>query len=195
MSDKVNRRDQVKELIEKGTMTKQQIAAAIDVSPASVSSQMTYLRWMGHFIKYDDNKILSFCTEDEYNAWQEDLTAKRKTTSANARTPEEQAKATHTTIKRQESQLTNWQTKKEAIEKDLAEEPEDEELLELLAEADANIVLLTIKLKRNKAKAEELPEYIPEEESSDDDDDTGTTDDASEDDDDAAETGEEEDLM
>lgn len=160
MAEKINRREQVRELIQKGTMTKQEIAEEIDVSSASVSSQMTYLRWMGNFIKYDSDKILSFCTEEEYNEWQEELAANRKTKSASTRTPEEQAEATHKAIKRQNVQLGNWGKKLEAITRDLQTEPEDDELLELELEANANITLLKIKIRRNEAKAEQLPEYV-----------------------------------
>lgn len=173
MAEKPNRREQVKEMIKRGNMTKAAIAEEIGVSAASVSSQMTYLRWMGKFIKYDENKILTFCTEEEYNAWQEELAANRKSKAASTRTPEEQAEATHKAIKRQETQLANWRKKMEAITKDLQADPEDDELLELEEEAEANITLLKIKIKRNEAKAEELPDYVEEaEEDADDADDT-----------------------
>lgn len=161
---KLDRRGQVKSLIEEATHTKAEIADKIGVSQASVSSQMTYLRWMGNFIKYDEDKILSFCTEEEYEAWQAELQAKRKTKSTAARTPEEQAKAVAQAIERQEKQLENWEKKLVQITADLQAEPEDEELLELEAEASANITLLKLKIKRNAVKAEELPEVPDEEE-------------------------------
>jgi hypothetical protein len=159
---KLDRRGQVKSLIEEACHTKAEIADKIGVSQASVSSQMTYLRWMGNFIKYDADKILSFCTEEEYEAWQAELQANRKTKSTAARTPEEQAKAVAQAIERQEKQLENWEKKLAQITADLQAEPEDDELLELEAEANANITLLQLKIKRNAVKAEELPD-IPEE--------------------------------
>jgi len=155
-----NRREQVAELIEEGAHTKAEIAEALDISPASVSSQMTYLRWMGHFIKYDDNKVLSFCSEDEHAAWQAELAANRKGKTS-ARTPEEQAEATYNTIQRQETQLSNWQKKLAQIEADIQDDPEDEQLDEFKREAEANITLLEIKLSRNRAKQEDLPDYEP----------------------------------
>lgn len=159
---KVNRREQVRELINAAIYTKAQISDMIEVSSASVSSQMTYLRWMGNFIRYDADKILSFCTEEEYNAWQAELEANRKTKSTAARSPEEQAVAVAKAIDRQEKQLVTWEKKLEQITADLQAEPDDDELLELEAEANANITLLKIKVKRNYAKAEELPD-VPDE--------------------------------
>jgi predicted transcriptional regulator len=160
----MNRREQVAELIKEGTHTKAEIAEMLDVSPASVSSQMTYLRWMGNFIKYDENKVLTFCTEDEYNDWQEELAANRKTKTS-ARTPEEQAEATYKAIERQETQLSTWQKKLAQIESDIADDPDDAQLDEFKREAEANITLLEIKISRNKVKQEDLPDYEPPAES------------------------------
>lgn len=161
---KPNRREQVRELIEQGVYTKAQIAEMIGVSSASVSSQMTYLRWMGNHIRYDKEKILSFCTEEEYNNWQAELEANRKSKSTAARTPEEQAKAVAKAIERQTKQLATWNKKLEQITADLQAEPDDEELLEYEAEANANITLLEIKIKRNNAKAADLPDVPDEDE-------------------------------
>ena len=164
---KPNRREQVKGMIEQGEFTKAQIAEELSVSAASVSSQMTYLRWMGNFIKYDADKILTIVTEEEHVAWQEELAANRKSTSVSNKTPEEQAEAVFKTIERQNSSLTTWTKKAEKVEVDLIDEPDDEELLELKAEADANVVLLGIKIKRNERKAADLPDYVPVEETAD----------------------------
>ena len=163
---KVNRREQVSALITAGIHTKAEISEKIGVSAASVSSQMTYLRWMKNFIKYDENKILSFCTEEEYNDWQAAMEANRKTKSTAARTPVEQAAAVAQAIERQEKQLENWGKKLEQIVAALVAEPEDAELQELELEANANIVLLKIKIKRNQVKALELP-AVPDEEAPD----------------------------
>jgi biotin operon repressor len=157
---KMNRREEVAELIKEGTHTKAEIAEKLEVSPASVSSQMTYLRWMGNFITYDENKVLSFCDEETHIAWKADLEANRKT-KASARTPEEQAEATYNAIAKQTTQLANWRKKLDQIEKDLVEEPEDAQLDEFKREAEANITLLEIKISRNEVKAIDLPDYTP----------------------------------
>ena len=156
----LNRREQVKELIEGGNMTKAQIAEQLGVSAASVSSQMTYLRWMGNFIKYDENKILSLVSEEAYNAWQAELAANRTTKTASNKTPEEQALAVSKAIDRQTVSLANWNKKLEKVETDLIDEPDDDELLELQSEATANITLFEIKIKRNQRKAATLPDVV-----------------------------------
>jgi hypothetical protein len=156
----MNRREQVAELIKEGTYTKAEIAEMLEVTTASVSSQMTYLRWMGNFIKYDENKVLSFCTEDEYNSWKEELEANRKTKTS-ARTPEEQAEAVYNAIQRQEVQLANWRKKLTQIVDDLQADPDDAQLDEFKREAEANITLLEIKISRNETKQADLPDYEP----------------------------------
>lgn len=157
---KMNRREEVAELIKEGTHTKAEIAELLEVSPASVSSQMTYLRWMGNFIMYDENKILNFCDEETHAAWKAELEANRQT-KASARTPEEQAEATYNATARQQVQLTNWRKKLDQINKDLVEDPEDDQLDEFKREAEANITLLEIKISRNEIKAADLPDYEP----------------------------------
>lgn len=155
----VNRREQVQALIQTGNFTKAEIAAELGVNAPSVSSQMTYLRWMGNFIISDpETKKLRFCTEEEYNAQQELASASRKAKSAGSnKTPQEQANALAATIAKQEKEYAKSVAKVAQIEKDLVDEPGDADLLELLEEAKANEVLLRLKLKRNKAKAAELP--------------------------------------
>jgi len=177
MSEKVNRREQVKELIETGEYTKAEIAAKLEVKDASVSSQMTYLRWMGHFIVADENKKLRFCTEDEYNAQQEVVLANRKAkASTSAKTPQEQADALAKTLKTQRAAYAKAQAKVDQVNADIAEDPDDEELVELKEEADANATLLRIKIKRNEAAAAKLPEPnvvadVPEDDTDPDGDD------------------------
>lgn len=161
----VNRREQVKELIEKGNMTKAEIAEALEVNPASVSSQMTYLRWMGNFIIADpETKALSFCTEEEFEAHQALVKASRKSkASAASKDPQEVANALAKTLKTQRAQYTKALAKCAQVDADIANEPDDLELIELKEEADANATLLRIKIKRNEAKAETLPEPVEEE--------------------------------
>lgn len=155
---KVGKRDLVKAEIKKGTQTKIQIAESLEMSPASVASQMTYLRWMGKFIKYDADKVLSFCTEEEYDAWQDELKANRKTKAVSTKTPQEQANALAKTIKTQNGTMAKWQKKVNDAELALVDEPEDAELLECVEEGEANVTLLKIKIRRNEERASELPE-------------------------------------
>lgn len=158
-----SRQDQVKELIEKGGYTKKAIAEELDVPVNSVSSQLTYLRWKGNNIMTDpETKVLSFVTEEELKAHEDAVKAARaaKASTASAKTPQERANALAVTIKRQETQYASFANKVTQIEADLVDEPEDEELLELLEEAKANETLMRIKIKRNKALAESLPEPV-----------------------------------
>ena len=161
MSDKVNRREQVKELIQAGKYTKAQIAEALEVNPASVSSQMTYLRWMGNFIVADESKVLRFVTEDEYAAHQAIAQANKKVkTGAAAKDPQTRANELAKTITKQVSQLTKMQAKLDQVLADINEDPDDEDLQELMEEASANVTLMQIKIKRNKALAATLPEPV-----------------------------------
>ena len=162
----VNRREQVKELINAGTFTKAEIAEQLDVNPASVSSQMTYLRWMGNFIIADpETKALSFCTEEESNAHQNLIKASRKSkTAAASKDPQETANALAKTLRNQRAQYKKALAKCAQVDADLADEPDDMELIEIKEEADANATLLRIKIKRNEAKAETLPEPVEVEE-------------------------------
>jgi len=160
----IPKRDQVKELIIKGGYTRDKIAKELNMSTASVSSQFTYLRWMGNFITFDDEKILSMVTEAEYNEWVAAKAAKagtKKSAVASTKTPAEQYKALAKTIGVEKKQLTVWEAKLITINKDLAAMPEDSELLEMQAEASAMVVLLSIKVKRNERKLAAMPE--PEE--------------------------------
>lgn len=179
----VNRREQVSELIKTGLYTKAEIAAKLEVNAASVSSQMTYLRWMGNFIIADENKKLSFCTEEEAQAVA--IAAQSNKKAAESKDPQARANALAKTIATQTKQLTAAQAKLNKVNADLAEEPEDEVLIELQAEAAAHVTLLSIKVKRNVAAAAELPEpqevvetpADPDTEGSDDTDGTDGTDD------------------
>jgi len=160
----VPKRDQVKALIEKGGYTREMIANELGMSVASVSSQFTYLRWMGNFIIFDDDKKLSMATEGEFNAWTAAKAAKagtKKTAAASAKTPAEQYKALAKQIGTEKKQLDTWKAKLAVIEKDVAAMPEDAELHEMHAEATAMAVLLNIKVSRNEKKLAAMPE--PEE--------------------------------
>lgn len=158
------KREQVLDMLKEAKWTREEIAEALDMTVASVSSQLTYLRWMGNFIIYDENKILKTVTKEEYEQWMAEKEANKKTRTASTRTPEEQAVALAKTIKTQTKQLANWEEKLVKIQKDLQDMPDDEELLEMLDEANANITLLKIKLRRNKVKQDELPAITTDEE-------------------------------
>lgn len=152
----MSKRDQVLEMLKEGGYTRDEIAQKLDMTTASVSSQFTYLRWMGHFIIYDENRILSLVDQDEYEKWQAEKEKNRKTKSVSTRTPEEQAEALEKTLENQTKQLDNWREKLVKIDADMEKMPNDEELQDMQAEAQANITLLEIKMKRNKAKLESL---------------------------------------
>lgn len=154
----LNKRELVKECIEKGNMTKAEIAEHLEMSAGSVSTQMTYLRWMDHYIMTDpDTKILSFTDKETYEAFEAEKKANRKTKTTAARTPEERAVAIAKTIKTQEGQLAKWKEKESAAAEMLKELPEDENAILNHKEAVAQVALLEVKLVRNKALAAELP--------------------------------------
>lgn len=182
------KREQVLEMLKEGTFTREQIAEKLDMSVASVSSQFTYLRWMGNFITYDENKVVKLATEEEYNAWNAVREANKKTGSSTSKKPAaEQYASLVKTIENQEKQLDTWSLKHLKIEDDLKEMPDDEELLEMYEEAGANLILLKIKLKRNKVKLDAMPvpkdADIVEDMELDDGTDDGADDDGAEDDD------------
>jgi hypothetical protein len=206
MAEEKKRLDQVREMIEAGTYTKAEIAEALDIKPAGVSSQMTYLRWQGNFIKTDaDTKVLSFCTEEEFKAIEADKAARAATrTTASKKTPEEQAAAVAKTIKTQTKQMETWQAKLDEYLKDKAafdETGEGEDIdQDLIDEAEANVTLLRIKIKRNTAKASELPD-APADEAPDadagdtDPEETGTSGDEADDGASESADGSEDDLL
>ena len=166
----VPKRDQVKLLIAKGGYTRDTIAKELGMSVASVSSQFTYLRWMGNFIIFDDDKHLSLVDEATYNAWVAEKAAKagtKKTSASATKTPAEQYKTLAKTIGVEKKQQEAWKAKLAKIEKDQEDMPEDDELIEMGLEAGAMVTLLGIKVARNEKKLAAMPE--PEEEPIDED--------------------------
>ena len=143
---KINRRDQIKELINTGEYTKKEVAAEIGIKESGVSSQLTYLRWMGNFIIWDENKKLSFTDEAGYSAWETANKAGAKAKSVSTRTPAEQFAALGKTITNQKATLAKWVDKLGLLQAEKQEDPT------LLPEAEANITLLEIKLGRNEDK-------------------------------------------
>ncbi len=162
VDEKVSKRDQVKNAIAECTFTKKQIAENLGMSIGSVSSQMTYLRWMGNFIMWNDDKIMTFCTEEEFDAWKAAQSKKSGTTAAVSKlTPDEQAVKLAKTIATQGKSLENWEKKlvdaEEVLESEDNEENQEENQ-DYVDECNANIVLVKIKIKRNIAKADALPD-------------------------------------
>ena len=165
----VPKREQVKALLD-GTKTREEIAAQLGMSTASVSSQLTYLRWMGNFVIYDEDKKLSLVTEAEYNDWTAAKAAKagtKKASTGTTKTPAEQYAALTKQIGNEKKQLASWEAKQAQLVKDLINDPSDEEFVEMKVEADAMVALLGVKLARANRKLATLPE--PEEEVSEDD--------------------------
>ena len=158
----MNKRDQVKACVEKGNMTKIQIAEELGMSVASVGTNMTYLRWMDNYILTDaETKELSFTDQETFEALEAERKANRKTKSTSTRTPEERATATAKTIATQTDQLDKWSDKVVAAQEMLDEHPDDEDAKLNFKEATAMVALLEVKLVRNEKLAEELPE-VPE---------------------------------
>jgi len=149
-----NKREQVLELLKEGSYTKVEIADKLGMKVGGVSTQLTYLRWMGFFIIWDADKKMSLTDEAGYNAW-EAAKAPAKSKSVSKRAPEVTAASLAKTVSKQEATLAVWENKLELLTADNADE-------DLIAEADANIILLKIKIKRNRAKLAELPEPVIE---------------------------------
>jgi len=150
--EKTNKRSLITELIKTGNYTKAEIAAEIGMKVAGVSSQLTYLRWMGNYIAWDAEKKLQFVDADAYAAWEASRSAntkKAKTKSESTRTPSAQIEALEKTMAKQSTDLKRWEDKLQLIEADNLGE-------DLATEAQANITLLTIKMGRNAARLEEL---------------------------------------
>ena len=167
MAEKPNRREQLIERIKTGKMTKADIAEDIGIKVSGVSSQMTYLRWMGHFIIWDEDKKLSFTDEEGFNAWEAAKKAGRKSVSKSTRTPQEQFDALTKTIASQTKSLAKWEKKLKLMEAEDYEVEDDT----LIPEAQANITLFEIKIQRNEDKlaainmddVEEVEEDVAEE--------------------------------
>lgn len=161
---KKNKRELVKDCIEQGNMTKQEIADELGMSVASVSTQMTYLRWMDNYILIDpETKVLSFTDQETFEAAEAAKKANRKTKSTSTRTPEERAAAVAKTLGNQNKQLATWKTKLEAAE-EMLEEHADEAAELAVKEAEAMVALLEVKIVRNEVLADDLPAPVEAEE-------------------------------
>ena len=159
MADVKNKREQVKECIELGTMTKADMVEKLGMSSGSVSTQMTYLRWMGHFILPEpETKILKFTDKETYEAHVADKKANAKTPKGAARTPAERAVAVAKTITNQEASKVKWDAKIVECEEILTELPDDADAELNLKEAIASVALAEVKIARNTSLALTLPD-------------------------------------
>jgi hypothetical protein len=159
MAETMNKRDQVKALITLGTMTKIEMAAELDMSVGSCSTQMTYLRWMDNYIfTHPETKIISFITKEEADAIEAAKPAKGSSKKASTRTPAERAVAVAKTIATQETALGKWNAKVVELEEVLEAVPDDADAILNMKEAVAQVALHEVKLERNEALAADLPD-------------------------------------
>lgn len=158
----VPKRDQVLELLKEGGYTREEMATKLNMSVASVNSQFTYLRWMKNFIKYDENKKLSLCTEEEYNEWEASKKATAKKSTAKVKTPAEAYVAMKKVLDTDTKNRDAWITKFEAAKAAVAADPNNEDLVDANAEASAMVILLSLKVKRAQAKFDATPVPEPE---------------------------------
>ena len=150
-------RIKVQELIETGKFTKIELAEELGTKVASISSNMTYLRWGGNFIIWDADKKLSFTDEEGYDAWETDRKANSKSKASESKlSPQELHDKLTKTIATQNKALNRWDKKVDAG-------PQDDDTI--LREAEANVVLLVIKIARNQAKLDAI--VIPDADTSD----------------------------
>lgn len=180
----VNQRTKVSALIELNQFTKAEMSILLGITTQSISSQMSYLRIANKFIKYDENRVYSFCSEEEFNSW----TASRVVSTKSKRptkSPVEQANVLAKSIKRQTTQKANLEAKLEAF--DASENTQ--ETTDFVDEAEAKITLLEIGIRRAEAKLEVIkttidvaPEHNDEDDGYEDDEDDGYEDGDNEDD-------------
>lgn len=165
---KVTKKDQVFEMLQEGTYTKQQMADALDCKIGSISSNFTYLRWAGNFIKTDADGVCSLITEEEAEAIEAEKAANRKEkTPATTKTPKEQAEAAEKAVKRMSTTLENWEQKQDAFLIEFEDKEVDIDDQDKLDEAAANIVLLKIKIKRANARLAALADQLSDEDDAD----------------------------
>lgn len=68
MKEVTGKRKEILDLIAEGKYTKKEISDRVEVKPAGVSSQMTYLRWMGYNIEIIDG-VYRVLTDEEAAAF------------------------------------------------------------------------------------------------------------------------------
>ena len=157
-----NQRTKVEALIECGSFTKADMSTLLGLSIQSISTQMSYLRLGKKYTIYDESRVYSFCSEEEYAEWH----AARKTKSkskASTKSPKDQASALAKTMKRQNTQLTNLTAKAPEVREAANVDPENQITRDNAAEIDAKITILEISLRRGAAKMETLQALIDSE--------------------------------
>ena len=156
------KRDQVLELLKDGNYTREEMATKLSMSVASVNSQFTYLRWMGNFIRYDENKKLSICTEAEFNEWEASKKTATKASTAKPKSPVEVYEAMKKTLATDIKNRDAWIAKAAAANKAAAGNEDDEDLMDAIDEAEAMVVLLALKVKRGQIKFDATPVPVVE---------------------------------
>jgi predicted ArsR family transcriptional regulator len=156
------KRDQVLELLKEGTYTREEMATKLGMSVASVNSQFTYLRWMGKFIKYDEAKKLSLCTEAEFEAWEATKKSATKASTAKPKTPTEAYAAMKKALEADTKNRDAWVTKFGAAKTAFDANSTSEDARDTMDEAAAMVTLLSLKVKRGQIKFNATPVPAPE---------------------------------
>jgi hypothetical protein len=76
----MSKREQILELVKEGEYTKAKIAEKVGMKPEGVSSQFTYLRWMGNNIAIVDG-ICKILSDEEYAEYRKPKGGGKKATS------------------------------------------------------------------------------------------------------------------
>lgn len=128
------------EAIQEGGATRESLMEAAKCSSASLGTNFTYLRLMGHYPVKNDDDTFSLATEEEWEAIKAERAAKAKTRkTAPAKTPEEVLAMAERRIERCQKALDTAETK--------AEQFEDEVTDLRLTVAQANMRLAEIALE------------------------------------------------
>lgn len=145
MKEVTGKRKEILDLIAEGKYTKKEIADRVEVKPAGVSSQMTYLRWMGHNIEIIDG-VYKTLTDEEATAFAASKPTKKSNGSKGHpiykawRALKARAKAQESLAKLQETEL-----------------PEDTVDI-FVEEHDAKMIVLEARIYRNGIILEDLDE-------------------------------------
>lgn len=161
-----NQRTKVAALIECGEYTKVQISDILEISVPSIGTQMTYLRIAGKFITYNEERVYSFCSEEDYNEWDSSRKVNTKA-KAEPKTPEEQYINAVKSLKRHWTQHENLSAKILSLEKAVNSDHTNNEFVEDFEEAEAKLVIIIIAIQRLQRKLTTLRDYTPDDISND----------------------------
>jgi len=147
----VNQRSKVEALIRCNMFTKVEMSSLLGITTQSISSQMSYLRLSGVFIKYDENRVYSLCTEEEYKEWAEsrETSAKGK---GSTKSPVEQANGLAKSIQRQTTQKMKLDARVPELQGLYEADTDNQFHADNFSEAAAKIVLLEIGIRRAEIK-------------------------------------------